>query len=234
MERYKAKLVKLVALLKEWKKKRTTPNPYGKSCTRQPKMFPKFYGLPKIHKKEVPLRPIVSSIGSITYEAAKYLTEVIGRRKNGTPCQEPHWFCSKDQGFGGTPFPETCILWCQCPLHQHPTEEATRVIRQRLEQDHSWQDRTNLNADQVMQLLELCLNTTYFTCRGEFFKQYKATAMGSPIRRCKLVYGTFWETGFIHCAYNPPDIWYRYVLMIRSLKYARCQHRQLHPTYQQH
>lgn len=78
MERYKAKLVKLVALLKEWKKKRTTPNPYGKSCTRQPKMFPKFYGLPKIHKKKVPLRPIVSSIGSITYEAAKYLTEVIG------------------------------------------------------------------------------------------------------------------------------------------------------------
>lgn len=41
-------------------------------------MFPKFYGLPKIHKKEVPLRPIVSSIGSITYEVAKYLKEVIG------------------------------------------------------------------------------------------------------------------------------------------------------------
>ena len=40
-------------------------------------MFPKLYGLPKIHKKEVSLRPIVSSSGSITYEAAKYLTEVI-------------------------------------------------------------------------------------------------------------------------------------------------------------
>ena len=34
---------------------------------------PKFYGLPKIHKKDVPLRPIVSSIGSVTYGVAKEL-----------------------------------------------------------------------------------------------------------------------------------------------------------------
>ena len=27
----------------------------------------KFYGLPKIQKEDVPLRPIVSSIGSVTY-----------------------------------------------------------------------------------------------------------------------------------------------------------------------
>ena len=36
-----------------------------------------------------------------------------------------------------------------------PTDEAVRVIRQRLEQDNSWQDRTNLNVDQLTQLLEL-------------------------------------------------------------------------------
>ena len=32
---------------------------------------PKYYGLPKIHKQDVPLRPIVSSRGSATYETAK-------------------------------------------------------------------------------------------------------------------------------------------------------------------
>ena len=32
---------------------------------------PKFYGLPKIHKKETPLRPIVSSIGSVSYATSK-------------------------------------------------------------------------------------------------------------------------------------------------------------------
>ena len=34
---------------------------------------PKIYGLPKIHKPEVPLRPLVSSIGSPTQALARYL-----------------------------------------------------------------------------------------------------------------------------------------------------------------
>ena len=32
---------------------------------------PKFYGLPKVHKEGIPPRPLVSSIGSVTYETAK-------------------------------------------------------------------------------------------------------------------------------------------------------------------
>ena len=38
---------------------------------------PKFFGLPKIHKKEAPLRPIVSSIGSVTYGVAKELSRIL-------------------------------------------------------------------------------------------------------------------------------------------------------------
>ena len=36
---------------------------------------PKFYGLPKIHKTGTPLRPIVSSRGSVTYGVAKVLSK---------------------------------------------------------------------------------------------------------------------------------------------------------------
>ena len=38
---------------------------------------PKFYGLPKTHKKEVLLRSIVSSVGSITYGVAKELAGIL-------------------------------------------------------------------------------------------------------------------------------------------------------------
>ena len=38
---------------------------------------PKFYGLTKIHKPDVPLRPIASCIGSPTYNLAKYMTRLI-------------------------------------------------------------------------------------------------------------------------------------------------------------
>ena len=34
---------------------------------------PKFYGLPKVHKTNIPLRPIVSHRGSVTYGVAKVL-----------------------------------------------------------------------------------------------------------------------------------------------------------------
>ena len=37
----------------------------------------KFYGLPKVHKQNTPLRPIVSSIGTITYNCAKLLADIL-------------------------------------------------------------------------------------------------------------------------------------------------------------
>ena len=38
---------------------------------------PKLYGLPKIHKKNIPLRPIVSSQGSVSYGVAKELARIL-------------------------------------------------------------------------------------------------------------------------------------------------------------
>ena len=48
---------------------------------------PKFYGLPKIHKKNIPLRPIVSSIGSVAYGLAKVLADIF---KPLMGCSEHH------------------------------------------------------------------------------------------------------------------------------------------------
>ena len=38
---------------------------------------PKFYGLPKIHKTGIPFRPIVSSMGSVTYGVATVLAKLL-------------------------------------------------------------------------------------------------------------------------------------------------------------
>ena len=48
---------------------------------------PKFYGLPNIHKKNIPLRPIVSSIGSVAYGLAKVLADIF---KPLMGCSEHH------------------------------------------------------------------------------------------------------------------------------------------------
>ena len=47
------------------------------------KMYPtgavatKFYGLPKVHKRDIPLRTIVSSRGSMNYEITKELSRIL-------------------------------------------------------------------------------------------------------------------------------------------------------------
>ena len=38
---------------------------------------PKLYGLPKLHKPNMPMRPIVSFCGSPTYQLSRYLTNVL-------------------------------------------------------------------------------------------------------------------------------------------------------------
>ena len=38
---------------------------------------PKLYGLPKIHKPDTPLRPIVSSTGTVSYNTAKELAKIL-------------------------------------------------------------------------------------------------------------------------------------------------------------
>lgn len=39
---------------------------------------PRIYFLPKYHKEGMPLRPIVSTINTVTYEAAKFATSILG------------------------------------------------------------------------------------------------------------------------------------------------------------
>ena len=68
---------KLITLLKNIKQTGGLSTQKYKQLYPTSTVPPKFYGLPKIHKAGIPLRPIVSSRGSITYEVAKELSHII-------------------------------------------------------------------------------------------------------------------------------------------------------------
>ena len=77
----------LVNILREWNNQKLIPEklytirfpyPTGGQPSRM-------YGLPKIHKAGTPLRPIVSSLGSITYNVAKYLAKILSPLIGKTP-----------------------------------------------------------------------------------------------------------------------------------------------------
>ena len=47
---------------------------------------PRFCGLPKIHKPDTPLRPMVSGCGSVTYGVARELAKILGPLVGKSPC----------------------------------------------------------------------------------------------------------------------------------------------------
>ena len=67
---------KLITLLKSIKAKGGMKEEVNKRLYPTGAGSPKFYGLPKIHKVGMPLRPIVSSIGTVTYETSKELARI--------------------------------------------------------------------------------------------------------------------------------------------------------------
>ena len=68
---------KLINILKTIKTKSGLGTNIYKSMYPTGCVPPKFYGLPKIHKPDTPLRPIVSSCGSVTYGVAKELAKIL-------------------------------------------------------------------------------------------------------------------------------------------------------------
>ena len=68
---------KLANTMKEWKRTKTITDALYYRINPTSEAVPKFYGLPKVHKNNIPLRPILSSIGSITFKTAQFLASIL-------------------------------------------------------------------------------------------------------------------------------------------------------------
>ena len=95
-----------------------------------------------------------------------------------------------------------------------PIDQTIEIIRKRLLEDKDLKNRTYLEADDIMELLELILTTTYFLFRGTIYRQKFGAAMGSPVS--PLIANLFMEwleqkaiaTAPLTCK---PRFWRRYV-----------------------
>ena len=141
---------------------------------------PKLYGLPKLHKPNIPMRPIVSFCGSPTYQLSKYLTTVLkpltdeSRHKlqstenfidaiKTVQVPDDYKLVSFDVKSLFTSIPLQLALDCTETAINNSTIELP------------------LPTDDLMDLLNLCLTSTYFQYNGKHYKQLHGTAMGSPV-----------------------------------------------------
>ena len=123
---------------------------------------PKFYGLPQIQKLDTPLRPIVSSCGSVTYAAAKELTKILKPLVGKYPhhVNSTHDFVEKVKHI--TLASGECISSYDVSalFSSVLVDPALGVIKDLLEKDPTLKDRTVLPVKDIILLLKFCLKNT--------------------------------------------------------------------------
>ena len=142
----------------------------------------KFYGVPKIHKDNNPLRPTVSLPGSPTYNLSKYLAEIFKPLVNTSPysVKNVRAFLEKVENIHVEP-DEIMVSFDVVSLFPSiPLGTARQLAEVLLTNDSSWQSRTNLDIQDILDLLDLCLSTE--CCfDNKYYRQVSGTPMGSPL-----------------------------------------------------
>ena len=117
---------------------------------------PKFYGFPKIHKLDTPLRPIVPSCGSVTYGVAKELTKILkplaGKSPHHIKCS--HDFVEQVKQLSLEPGECLSSYNISALFTSVPVDTALGVIKDLLEKDPTLKDRTVLPFKDIILLLE--------------------------------------------------------------------------------
>ena len=209
--KYKTKLIALLKSIKtvgginESTYKRLYPTGAGS---------PKFYGLPKIHKEGTPLRPIVSSIGAVTYSTSKELSRILRPLVGKSPhhiCNNQH-FIQHLKGITLGPDEVMVSYDVRALFTSVPIQPALEVIEKLLKEDQDLQKRTTMSTKHIMDLLEFCLRSIYFNHRGKFYEQVEEAAMGSPISPIVAnLHMENFEIRALQSSPTPPLFWKRFV-----------------------
>ena len=206
---------KLIALLKSIKAEGGINETTYKKLYLTGAGSPKFYGLPKIHKTGTPLRPIVSSIGGgVTYSTSKELSRILSPLVGKSPhhIHNNQEFIQHLKGISLGPDDVMVSYDVRALFTSVPVQPALEVIKKLLDEDQNLHKRTTMSTKHIMDLLEFCLRSTYFTHKGKFFEQVEGAAMGSPIS--PIVANLFmenFESRALQSSPNPPLLWKRFV-----------------------
>ena len=182
--------------------------PLCKLTAAQHRYHLQLYALPKFHMSQVPLCPIVSSIGSATYHLAKELTRILTppRGKTDSYVKLSAHFVEKIKEIIPQDLDVIVSFDVRSLFTRVSIDEAMRVVREKLAEG------TTMTSHTICHLTELCMKSTYFIFEDEH-DQIEGAPMGSPLSSPVLadLYMECFEMVAIKCTNNTrrcgSDMW---------------------------
>ena len=142
--------------------------------------MPRLYGLPKIHKPDIPLRPILSMVNSPTYNLSKFVNQVLQPVREAVSSKtvsDSFDFVSRIRALDlSSTFLcsfDVSSLFTNVPLHE------TISFIKRICDDLDIELR--IDFDHLKSLILLCTQNTQFSFNNTFYFQCDGVAMGSPL-----------------------------------------------------
>ena len=146
-------------------------------------MLGHMYLLIKVHKKNFPGRAVVSQINDPTYKVCKILTDILNPlARSGQSYVENSYDLKaflKNLPIDPNDIQASFDVVALYPNIPIPT--ALQCVRGRLLKDSTLSERTDWNPDDIIKLLEICLETHFKTIDGRIFQQIDGTPIGKSI-----------------------------------------------------
>ena len=137
------------------------------------------YGLPKVHKENVPLRPILAAYNCPSFPLAKFLVPLLNNLSTNQYTLSnssqfvPQILVQNPDNFMVS-F-DVCSLFTNVPL----SETIDIILNKLFASDDSFYQEFDKGS--FKKLLELAVLDTHFVFNGKLYKQVEGMAMGSPL-----------------------------------------------------
>ena len=173
------------------------------------------YGIPKLHKENCPMRPIISNIGTITRPLSGWLASLLSPYMgtiSSAHVKNSIELKARLQDFATTHSTNIVRLGSLDVVSlftRVPTDKVIEFVGRKI-------DEKSINVpipkNCFLDLLRLCVENNYFQFNDKFYKQKFGISMGSPLSPVLAnLYMEFFETEVLPTLPNQPVLWLRYV-----------------------
>ncbi|XP_077977051.1 uncharacterized protein LOC144442164 [Glandiceps talaboti] len=209
-------LKQLERKIKRWEQKKWISRDLSnKLIPKEPKPG-HFYGLPKIHKENTPLRPIIPQCQSLTTPLAQYVDFILQPIVHDLPSyikDTTHHL----QDIKNITMPDTATLVTMDVISLYtniPHEYGIKAVQEALEENNT----TTPHPQLVTEMIEFILSKNYFKFNDTFYLQIQGTAMGSKMAPsyANIAMGKL-EKEIISSSPLKPEKWNRFIDDVRFI-----------------